>query len=82
MDDTLPMRLRAVNLGYRGYSVEGPRDVQELHAVSGVRQAQLAHDLSEEAGQLSGTPHTGGRDEAGGGADSLAASQLIQWERK
>ena len=54
MDDTLPVRLREVDLGYRGYSVEGPRDIQELHAVPGVRQAQLAHDLPEDTGQLSG----------------------------
>ena len=72
MDDTLPVRIREVNLGCRGYSVEGPRDVQELHAVSGVWPAQLAHDLSEDAGQLS-EPHMGGRAVAGGGANCPAA---------
>jgi hypothetical protein len=54
MDDTLPVRVREVNLGCRRYSVEGMRNVQELHAVSGVWQAQLAHDLPEDSGQLSG----------------------------
>lgn len=72
MDDTLPVRLREVDLGYRGYSLEGPRDIPELHAVSGVREAQLAHDLPEDAGQLNGR-HTVGRVEAGVGAGCASA---------
>ncbi|HWN11444.1 MAG TPA: hypothetical protein VNO50_19605 [Pyrinomonadaceae bacterium] len=55
MDDPLPVWLREVYLGYGGNSLEGPWEFQELPAVSGVRRAQLAHDLSEDAEQLIGS---------------------------
>jgi hypothetical protein len=54
MDDALSVRLREVNLGYRWYPVEGSRDIEELHAMSGVRPAQLAYHLSEDAERLGG----------------------------
>ena len=53
------MRLREVNLGYRRYSLVGPRKLPELYAVSGVRQAQLAHQLPEDARRLSGAATRG-----------------------
>ena len=53
LDDTLPVRLREVGLGHRGHPLEGARELQELHAVYGVRRAQLAHHVPEGVGRLS-----------------------------
>ena len=49
MDGALPVRLREVNLGYGGNSLEGQRDVQQLPKVSELRHTQLAYNLSEDA---------------------------------
>jgi hypothetical protein len=71
MDDALPLRLREVNLGHGGHPLEGARDVQKLHAVSGVRQAQLANDLSENVRQLSGSHKQYGSAKAVGGINRM-----------
>lgn len=66
VDDTLPLWIREVDLGHRRHPLEGARDIQKLHAVSGVRRAKLAHHLPQDAGRLSGR-RAGGRADSEGG---------------
>jgi hypothetical protein len=54
VDDALPVWIREIDLGYGGHPLEGVRESKELHAVYGVRRAELAHALPEDAEQLSG----------------------------